>query len=652
MSVPSTYQSASLYVGDLNPDVTEATLFEVFNAVGPVASIRVCRDAVTRRSLGYAYVNFHNALDAERALDTMNFHDIRGRACRIMWSQRDPSLRKSGQGNIFVKNLDTSIDSKSLYDTFSIFGNILSCKVSTNEKGESLGYGFVQFENQESAKKAIENVNNMMIQQKQVSVELFKPRNERITAERMKVNVQNLPANITEDKFKELLSAHGKVTTVRLHHTNDRHTGSAYFETAEQAQAAMAALNNFDVDGSKISVGPAHNFTNIYLKHLPAGLTVEKFNDLLRPFGNITSSRLFTDKEGRIFGFCNFESHDQAQAAINALNEQDFEGSKLYATVAEKKVDRLKRLNEQHQKKYSDIQKQLSVGNLYVKNFDETFDENALRQEFSKYGNITSCAIPKDENGRSKCFGFVCFSSAEEANKALVEMSRKLVNGKPLYVSVFQSKAQRRALFENRAAAMQRFPPMGFPPGAPMFYPGPQPRPNFMYPQQMMPRFPRPVMGMGRPGWFPMQVDPNQRPVLQGAFPRGRGGMRGVGRGGRGGNVKYVPNARNQPQAAAAAPAVAAPAAAAAPAPLTLDTLSSQKAEVQKQIIGERLYPLIANKQPELAGKLTGMLLEMDNGELLHLLESPESLDEKINEGLQVLREHQMLQAGPSTNLD
>lgn len=74
--------------------------------------IRVCRDAVTRRSLGYAYVNYLNSADGERALEHLNYSLIKNRPCRIMWSQRDPALRKTGQGNIFIKNLDETIDNK------------------------------------------------------------------------------------------------------------------------------------------------------------------------------------------------------------------------------------------------------------------------------------------------------------------------------------------------------------------------------------------------------------------------------------------------------------------------------------------------------------------------------------------------------------
>lgn len=96
---------------------------------------------------------------AERVLDTMNFDIIKARPIRIMWSQRDPSLRKSGVGNVFIKNLDKTIDNKAMYDTFSAFGNILSCKVAQDENGLSKGYGFVHFETEESANTSIEKVN-------------------------------------------------------------------------------------------------------------------------------------------------------------------------------------------------------------------------------------------------------------------------------------------------------------------------------------------------------------------------------------------------------------------------------------------------------------------------------------------------------------
>ena len=49
-------------------------------------------------------------------------------------------------------------------------------------------------------------------------------------------------------------------------------------------------------------------------------------------------------------------------------------------------------------------------------------------------------------------------------------------------------------------------------------------------------------------------------------------------------------------------------------------------------MLGERLFPLIQSMQPDLAGKITGMLLEIDNTELLHMLESRESLKAKVSD--------------------
>merc|ERR1719334_2536267 len=111
-------------------------------------------------------------------------------------------------------------------------------------------------------------------------------------------------------------------------------------------------------------------------------------------------------------------------------------------------------------------------------------------------------------------------------------------------------------------------------------------------------------------------------------------------------NYKYTQGVRNPAQVAAMPQPVPPQMQAAQPAvliqgqePLTASMLASTPP--QKQMLGERLFPLIQGMYPDLAGKITGMLLEIDNSELVHMLEHQESLKGKVDEAVAVLQAHQ-----------
>uniref|UniRef100_A0AAR2LYB8 Polyadenylate-binding protein n=1 Tax=Pygocentrus nattereri TaxID=42514 RepID=A0AAR2LYB8_PYGNA len=543
------YPMASLYVGDLHPDVTEAMLYEKFSPAGAILSIRVCRDMITRRSLGYAYVNFQQPADAERALDTMNFDVIKGRPVRIMWSQRDPSLRKSGVGNIFIKNLDKSIDNKALYDTFSAFGNILSCKVVCDENG-SKGYGFVHFETQEAAERAIEKMNGMLLNDRKVFVGRFKSRKER--------------------------------------------------------EAELGAR--------------AKEFTNVYIKNFGEDMDDEKLKEVFSKYGNAMSIRVMTDDTGksRGFGFVSFERHEDAQKAVDEMNGKELNGKLIYVGRAQKKVERQIELKRKFEQMKQDRMTRYQGVNLYVKNLDDGIDDERLRKEFSPFGTITSAKVMMD-GGRSKGFGFVCFSSPEEATKAVTEMNGRIVATKPLYVALAQRKEERQAHLTNQY--MQRMASVRAVPN-PVLNPY-QAAPPSGYFMAAIPQ------AQNRAAYYPTsqlaQLRPSPRWTTQGVRPQSKISSR---HGWLYSGPVSPPAVHVQGQE-----------------PLTASMLAAAPPQEQKQMLGERLFPLIQNMHPTLAGKITGMLLEIDNSELLHMLESPESLRSKVDEAVAVLQAHQAKEA-------
>ncbi|XP_035958688.1 polyadenylate-binding protein 4 isoform X7 [Halichoerus grypus] len=603
----SSYPMASLYVGDLHSDVTEAMLYEKFSPAGPVLSIRVCRDMITRRSLGYAYVNFQQPADAERALDTMNFDVIKGKPIRIMWSQRDPSLRKSGVGNVFIKNLDKSIDNKALYDTFSAFGNILSCKVVCDENG-SKGYAFVHFETQEAADKAIEKMNGMLLNDRKVFVGRFKSRKER--------------------------------------------------------EAELGAK--------------AKEFTNVYIKNFGEEVDDESLKELFSQFGKTLSVKVMRDPSGKSkgFGFVSYEKHEDANKAVEEMNGKEISGKVIFVGRAQKKVERQAELKRKfEQLKQERISRYQGV-NLYIKNLDDTIDDEKLRKEFSPFGSITSAKVML-EDGRSKGFGFVCFSSPEEATKAVTEMNGRIVGSKPLYVALAQRKEERKAHLTNqymqRVAGMRALPANAilnqFQPAAGGYFvpavPQAQGRPPYYTPNQLAQMRPNPRWQQGFQGMPSAIRQSGPRPALRHLAPTGNApASRGLPTTAQ--RVGVPPAVQTlAPRAAVAATAPRAvapykyassvrsphpaiqPLQAPQPAvhvqgqePLTASMLAAAPPQEQKQMLGERLFPLIQTMHSNLAGKITGMLLEIDNSELLHMLESPESLRSKVDEAVAVLQAH------------
>eukprot|EP00667_Euglena_gracilis_P005071 EG_transcript_5101 len=587
-------------------------LFEEFKQAGPIVSIRVCRDSATRRSLGYAYVNFQSSTDAETCLETLNYTSFKGRPCRIMWSQRNPTLRKSNKGNIFIKSLHPQIDHKALYDTFSAFGPVLSCKVVLKPNGESAGYGFVHFDSDEAARLAVEKVNGMSLNGKIVFVGFFERRANRLELHKQK-------------------------------------------------------------------------FTNIYIKHLKSEVTKEKLDEVFSKFGAIRSSLVATKDDGssKGFAFVNYEEHDSAVKAIDELHdsssEQNFDLSlpskTLYVTRHQRLSER-QHLREQWAKERQ--QRLAKYVNLYVKNLDDNIDDAKLKEFFEPFGTIISAKVMRDEqSGASRGFGFVSFRDSEAANKATAEMNNKLgISSKPLYVGPAQKKEERRLQLEMQfaqrtkaglftgpalssaplTATAQAFNPTGYlPTASPLAgaaLPLGQAHASFL--QQMQGQRP------SGPRWSTEQAL-GRMPQAMGP-PRGRVPMMGPAASAYAAQARFQMQSRPPPKSTpypaqplfggrpfTTAPHMVPPQQARAPVPamrstedptLTNEYLAGLPVDQQKNLLGERLFSYIDRDYPDLAAKITGMLLEMEPREILGLLGQPELLGSKVSEALEVLKRH------------
>ena len=139
---------------------------------GRIVNVHLPKDRVTQTHQGYGFVEFQTEEDAEYAAKIMNQVRLYGKPIRVNKASADKQKTLEVGAELFIGNLDSMVDEKTLYDTFSRFGTLVAApKVARDEANLSKGYGFVSFADFESSDDAIAKMNGQYLMNKEISVQ-------------------------------------------------------------------------------------------------------------------------------------------------------------------------------------------------------------------------------------------------------------------------------------------------------------------------------------------------------------------------------------------------------------------------------------------------------------------------------------------------
>jgi len=276
---------------------------------------------------------------------------------------------------VFVGNLSFKTKAEELAAEFSIAGRVVSANIITRGP-RSLGYGFVEMESEEEAQKAVTLLNKKSVDQREINVELAKPRNEN----------ENRPQG-------ERRSFRG------------RRGGRGYRGRPRGPPLGDKNINNQGGNNNNQQGGNVSNNNNA--QNNP-GSPQQGGN--LRPY-----KRRF---RGGII-------HDGGGA--HPKNNQGGQGTpprerrRRYVNRSRDARDLSNRI--------------LSTTTLFVANLPFAMEDDALYKLFKDI-KVSKAHVVKNRNGRSKGFGFVEFENENDQKAALVASDKLVVDNRELIVKV------------------------------------------------------------------------------------------------------------------------------------------------------------------------------------------------------------------------
>ena len=324
-----------LYISDLPYNTTETDIKYFFKRYGDNVSFitinqKFHHENDTRPINGK--VIFKDYETANQARLEMNLRKLKGHAIRLMWEERDNSIRYNSTTNLFVKGIPFNVQPREVYEYFMKFGDISSAKLKENAEGNHLGYGYVTYYNPESAENAIKNSNGKNVWGVPLQVDYFKKKNERLSTagpELFKLYITNFPGDFTENNIIELTKEFGAILSCNIKTEKiGRRYALVCYDTEEAANKAKESLENKNIHGYNLFckiltdksypnemqlnknknnntkrftprykpgfINSDNNMCNLYIKEIPYTIKEKEFYEIFSKYGKIVSAKLET----------------------------------------------------------------------------------------------------------------------------------------------------------------------------------------------------------------------------------------------------------------------------------------------------------------------------------------------------------------------
>ena len=197
--------------------------------------------------------------------------------------QMNQNIKTNNPCNLIVNYLPQSVKEHDFNALFSKIGPVKSCKLMYDrQSGYSFGYGFVEYLNEEDAKKALETFNGYQIEHKRLKVAYARPNCE--DTKNTNLYIRNIPVSYDEQNLADLFSQFGDVIQVRiLRDQNTTYSRRIGFVIMATKQMALLAIQNLDN-----TIPPNSGNEPIYVKYAdedgnkkknPGGLSNQQFNN-------------------------------------------------------------------------------------------------------------------------------------------------------------------------------------------------------------------------------------------------------------------------------------------------------------------------------------------------------------------------------------